>query len=212
MPSTVIERYKRILKGEQKRFSPYEFDDVQYRKKKVQMVIRYAVENVRKWTPEQARELLNVQDVKELKLHLIKEFVEQPIEAKSNDMYYLVDFAYPYLPKPSEHEKVIWVYQEVLSGKRKHFPLLYFQSLKGEERAKICFEYMCKEMLHIDNIYLLPRIFAKTEQAYRILRTYKLKILVDTLYFSPFDLITDMYPELSQPSLWEEASSTMYSY
>ncbi|MGD8192487.1 hypothetical protein ACQCN2_21160 [Brevibacillus ginsengisoli] len=207
MPSTVIERYKRILQGVQKRFSPYEFDDVQYRKKKVQMVIRYAVENVCKWTPEEAREMLDVQQVKKLKLHLVKEFVEQPIEAKSDDMYYLVDYAYPYLPKPSEYEKVIWVYQEVLSGKRKHFPLLYFQSIKGEERAKICFEYMCKELLQIKDIYLIPRIFAKTEQAYRILRTYKLKILLDSLYFSPFDLITDIYPELAQPSLWEEASA-----
>lgn len=204
MTSKVIERYKRILNGEQKRFSPYEFDDVQYRKKKVQMVIRYAVENVRCWTPEEARKLLNAQEVKDLKLHLIKEFVEQPIEAKPEDMYYLIDYAYPYLPKPNEKEKVIWVYQEVLAGKRKHFPLLYFQSLKGEERAKICFEYLCEEMLRIKDIYQLPQIFAKTEQAYKILRTYKLKILVDTLYFSPYDLITEIYPELAKPELWEE--------
>lgn len=209
MPSSVIERYKRILRGEQKRFSPYEFDDVQYRKKKVQMVIRYAIEDVKNWTPEHAREKLSSQDVRELKLHLIKEFVEQPIEAKPDDVYYLVEYAYPYLPRPSEKEKVLWVYKEVLSGRRKHFPLLYFQSVKGEERAKICFEFLRKELLQIEDICQLPKIFGKTEQAYRILRTYKLKILVDTLYFSPFDLITDIYPELAEPSLWEEPSSMM---
>lgn len=204
MPSTIIERYKRILRGEQKRFSPYEFDDIQYRKKKVQLVIRFALEHVRKWAPEQARTELSLKDVQELKLHLVREFVEQPIEAKPDDVYYLVEYAYPYLPRPDEREKVLWVYKEVLSGKRKHFPMLYFQSIKGEERARICFDYMRKELLGVHDIYDLPKIFSKTEQAHQILRTYKLKIVIDTLYFSPFDMITDIYPELAKPAYWNE--------
>ncbi|MFY0545777.1 hypothetical protein [Brevibacillus sp. H7] len=202
MPTKIIERYKRILTGEQKRFSPYEFEDVQYRKQKVQLVLRYAIEQVKMWTPEQARNELNMRDVKELKLHLIREYVEPPIEAKSEDVYYLVEYAYPYLPRSSEKDKVLWVYQEVLSGIRRHFPPLYFQSIKGEERAKICFDYMWQELLQIRDLRELPRIFTKTERAHHILRKHKLKILVDTLYFSPFDMITDMYPELAEPSLW----------
>ncbi len=205
MPSTIINKYKKILSGEQKRFSPYEFEDVQYRKKKVQMVLQYAIERVKQWTPEQARERLSMQDVKELKLHLIREYVEPPIEAKPEDVYYLVEFAYPYLPRPSERQKVLWVYREVLEGKRRHFPLHYFQSLRGEERAKICFEYLWKELLGVQDVRELPKIFAKTETAYRILRKYKLKILVDTLYISPFDMVTEMYPELADPELWREA-------
>jgi len=203
MPSKILDRYKRILSGEQKRFSPYEFEDVQYRKKKVQLILRYAIEQVKRWTPEQARREMCWRDVKELKLHLIREFVEPPLEAKPEDVYYLVDFAYPYLPKVSEKDKVLWVYQEVLDGVRRHFPPLYFQSVKGEERARICFEHMWKELMKIGDMRELPRIFTKTENAYSLLRKYKLKILVDTLYFSPFDMITDMYPELAQPSLWE---------
>ncbi|QQE74607.1 hypothetical protein KDJ56_00950 [Brevibacillus composti] len=204
MPSKIVERYKRILGGTQKRFSPYEFEDMQYRKQKVQLVIRYAIEQVKMWTPEQARELLSMQDVKELKLHLIREYVEPPIEAKPQDVYYLVDYAYPYLPKPTEEQKILWVYQEVLQGIRRHFPPLYFQSVKGEERAKVCFQYMCRELMKVDDLRDLPKIFGKTERAYALLRKYKLKILVDTLYFSPFDMITDMYPELAVPSLWED--------
>lgn len=202
MPSTIIERYKRILSGQQKRFSPYEFEDIQYRKIKIQLVLRYAIEQVRKWTPEIAREALSEKDVKELKLHLVREYVEAPIEAKPSDVYYLVDYAYPYLPKPTEEQKVLWVYQEVLDGKRRHFPLHYFQSVKGEERAKICFEHMWQNRLQIRDKKELPKLFSKTEQAYRILRQHKLKILVDTLYFSPFDMITEMYPELADPQLW----------
>ncbi len=203
MPSKIIERYKRILNGEQKRFSPYEFEDVQYRKKKVQLVLRYAIEQVKMWTPEQARNELSMRDVKELKLHLIREYIEPPIEAKPEDVYYMVEYAYPYLPRVPEKDKVLWVYQEVLSGSRRHFPPLYFQSIKGEERARICFDYMWRELLQIQDVRELPRIFAKTERAYSILRKHKLKILVDTLYFSPFDMITDMYPELAEPSLWD---------
>jgi len=204
MPSTILERYKRILDGKQKRFSPYEFEDIQYRKRKIQMVIRYAIENVKKWTPQQAREQLSLKDVKELKLHLVREFIEPPIEAKPDDVYYLVEYAYPYLPRPTEAEKVLWVYKEVLQGIRRHFPLHYFQSVKGEERAKICFDYMCQELLQIKDIREIPAMFKKTETAYTILRKYKLKILVDTLYFSPFDLVTEMYPELADPKLWAD--------
>jgi hypothetical protein len=203
MPSKIIQRYKRILSGEQKRFSPYEFEDIQYRKKKVQLVLRYAIEQVKMWTPEQARRELSMKDVKELKLHLIREYVEPPIEAKPEDVYYLVEYAYPYLSRMTEEQKVLWVYQEVLAGVRRHFPPQYFQSVKGEERAKICFDYMCRELLQIGDIRELPGIFAKTEKAYSLLRKYKLKILVDTLYFSPFDMITEMYPELAVPSLWD---------
>lgn len=204
MPSTIIERYKRILTGEQKRFSPYEFEDIQYRKQKVQMVLRYAIEKVKNWTPEQARQELSMRDVKDLKLHLVREFIEPPIEAKPEDVYYMVEYAYPYLPRPAEEEKVLWVYQEVLQGVRRHFPLHYFQSIRGEERAKICFEYLCKNMLNIHDIKELPKIFGKTEQAYALLRKYRLKILVDTLFFSPYDLVTEIYPELADPKLWSE--------
>lgn len=204
MPSKIIERYKRILTGQQKRFSPYEFEDVQYRKQKVQLVLRYAIENVKRWSPEQAREELSISDVKDLKLHLIREYIEPPIEAKNNDVYYLVEFAYPYLPRQTEQQRVIWVYREVLSGLRRHFPLHYFQSVRGEERAKICFDYLRKELLQVKNIREIPVIFTKTERAYSILRKYKLKILVDTLYFSPFDMVTQMYPELSNPLFWIE--------
>jgi len=203
MPTTILERYQRILNGQQKRFSPYEFEDVQYRKQKIQLVIRYAIEKVKHWTPEQARAELSLQDVKDLRLHLIKEFVEPPIEAKPDDVYYLVEYAYPYLPRYSEEEKVLWVYKEVLEGKRRHFPTHYFQTLKGEERAKICFDYMCKELLKVGSIHDIPAIFAKTETAYAILRKYKLKILVDTLFFSPFDLVTEIYPQLADPHYWE---------
>jgi hypothetical protein len=204
VPSRIVERYKRILNGEQKRFSPYEFEDAQYRKQKVQLVLRYAIEQVKKWTPEQARKELSIKDVKELKLHLIREFIDPPIEAKPEDVYYMVEFAYPYLPRMSEEQKVLWVYREVLAGVRRHFPPLYFQSVKGEERAKICFDFMCRELMKLQDLRQLPRIFGKTEQAYSLLRKYKLKILVDTLYFSPFDMITDMYPELADPDLWNE--------
>ncbi|USG65980.1 hypothetical protein NDK47_01070 [Brevibacillus ruminantium] len=204
MPSKIVERYKRILGGVQKRFSPYEFEDAQYRKQKVQLVIRYAIEHVKMWTPEQARNELSIQDVKDLKLHLIREYIEPPIEAKAQDVYYLVEYAYPYLPKPSEEQKILWVYQEVLDGVRRHFPPLYFQSIKGEERAKVCFQYMCRELMKVEDLRQLPKIFGKTERAYALLRKYKLKILVDTLYFSPFDMITDMFPELAKPNLWED--------
>ncbi|WP_126424721.1 hypothetical protein [Brevibacillus marinus] len=204
MPSTIIERYKRILAGKQKRFSPYEFEDIQYRKQKIQLVLRYAFEQVKQWTPEEARERLSLKDVKELKLHLVREYIEPPVEAKPTDVYYLVEYAYPFLPRPTEAQKVLWVYQEVLSGVRRHFPPHYFQSVKGEERARICFEHLWKNILQIQDVRSLPRIFAKTEHAYRILRSYKLKILVDTLYFSPYDLITELYPELADPQLWLE--------
>jgi hypothetical protein len=205
VPSRIVERYKRILNGEQKRFSPYEFEDAQYRKQKVQLVLRYAIEQVKKWTPEQARKELSIKDVKELKLHLVREYIDPPIEAKPEDVYYMVEFAYPYLPRMPEKQKVLWVYQEVLAGVRRHFPPLYFQSVKGEERAKICFDFMCRELMKLQDLRQLPRIFGKTEQAYSLLRKYKLKILVDSLYFSPFDMITDMYPELADPDLWNEA-------
>lgn len=91
MPSKIVDRYKRILSGEQKRFSPYEFEDAQYRKQKVQLIVRYAVEYVKKWTPEQARRELSIHDIKELKLHLVREYIEPPIEAKSDDVYYFVE-------------------------------------------------------------------------------------------------------------------------
>jgi hypothetical protein len=145
-----------------------------------------------------------MKDVKELKLHLIREYIEPPIEAKPDDVYYLVEFAYPYLPRYTEEQRVLWVYKEVLAGIRRHFPPLYFQSVKGEERAKICFEYMFRELMKLQDIYELPKIFGKTERAYAILKKYKLKILVDTLYFSPFDMLTDMYPELNNPELWKD--------
>lgn len=180
--------YKKILSGELKTFSPY-FFNVKYRKKRLKTLIKYLIEDILHFTPEEALKNLNIKIFKEYKLVSILKYIEKPVELEKSDLSYVVFYAYPELCKYSQKDLTVNFYKKVLSGEKRNFPKNYFlDGIKGEERAKYCIQYLCEDFLNL-RIEDIPQTLTIP-----MLRKYKLKILLTAIYFSMHDLITNVYP------------------
>lgn len=194
MKENVILTYENILQGRQKAFSPYFFQK-QHRMEKVGILIRYLVEEKLKLTPEEALEKLTLENIKNYKLKPIIKYVDKPIEYSKDEVKHLVYFAFPTLGQPTQKDLALYVYKEVLDEKRKNFPKNYFlDGGKGEERASICFRYLCEEILKLPENKIAETFL--NGKGNNILTKYKLKIIVSILFLSMVDLLETVYPNI----------------
>lgn len=186
-----IMTYENILSGGQKAFSPYFFQP-KYRMARVKALIKYLIEEKLKMSPEEALNSLTLDMVKEWKLDSIIKYIDKPVEFLNDDVRHLVYFAYPELPKPTEEELAIMTYKDVLEGRRKTFPKNYFiDGSRGERRAVTCFKYLCEEILKLDKDEI-AKTFSGTK-GLQILSKYKLKIIMNVVFFSTIDLLETAY-------------------
>jgi len=189
--SESIRTYKRLLNGEIRNFPPVFFPR-QLRKKRISQLMQYLVEHILKITPEEAYEKLDLETLRKYRLDCLLQYVDPfPEWTEQRAIRKLLRAAYPHLPEETLAELVISVYQEVLSGKRKKFPTNYFHGAIGEQRAHICVKYLCEQILGLKP-HETPRKITR-----EVLQEYKLKILLNLLYDSPFDLLTSVYPQLT---------------
>ncbi|QUH22008.1 DUF4046 domain-containing protein [Alkaliphilus sp. B6464] len=184
-----IDTYEKVLSGEIKTFSPYFFEQ-RYRKKRVVQLIKHLVEERLGLTPEDALDQLDLKLLKKYKLDCLLKYVEKPVELDKNDVSHLIYFAYKgEIPEPTPKDLTVRMYRKVLDERVKNFPKNYFiQGKKGEERVKHCVEYLCFDVLGFSKEDIPKKLTPE------ILKEYKLKIVLNVLYLSMFDLITSVFP------------------
>lgn len=195
----VCRTYDKVRSGEYKNFSPHFFSGYD-KHKKIIIIMKYYVEDILRITPEEALYDLTLSQLEEDKLKILLRHIknDKPDEYKRDPEYikHLVYLAYPELAKPTEKDLVIQCYKEVLSGRRKTFPKNYFKSVEGEQRAKICFEYLWKDVLQIKKEEIPLKFLQSNGQGLDVLQEYKLKILTQMIYYSVSDMIQNIYPDL----------------
>lgn len=190
----IISTYEKVLNGDQKAFSPY-FFQIQYRKERIETLIRYFVEEKLKITPQEALKEMTTDLLIEYKLNIILKYIDKPVEFVENDARHVVYYAYPDLEQASVSELAICVYKEILDSRRRIFPKNYFRDGDvGEERAIACFKYLCEEVLHLSDSEIKETFM--TSKGLEVLSKYKLKIIMNILFFSPIDLLQCAYPNI----------------
>ena len=191
--NSVQSSYEKVLTGEKKAFSPY-FFEIEHRNATVTILIRYLIEKKLKLTPEEALNVLTNDLLKEYKLFILLKYVKVPLEYKGDEAKYLVYYGYKntlkQLREPSQKELTESLYKKVLSGELKTFPKNYFlDGINGEEKVKICLEYLCNEILHIKKEDYLEVLTID------LLKEYKLKIVLSVIYSSILDMLASLYPD-----------------
>lgn len=198
---SVHDTYEKILIGEKRSFTPY-FFEIQNKKDTIIILIKYLVEEKLKTTPDEALKIMTNDLLAEYKLSMLLKYAEKEIlpEFKGEEAKFLIYYAYQGDPRykiylPSQEELTIDLYKKILDGKLKNFPKNYFlDGLKGEKKVKICLEYLGNEILNIKPEEYLEKI------TIGLLQEYKLKIVLSVLYFSIYDMLSSLYPDIYKPT------------
>lgn len=184
--------YDSILNGEKRNFPP-KFFNID-KTKKVKTIISYLVEDLLQITPEEALEQVTYETICEYKLKVLLKHTKdlKPEEEAGNSRYvkYLIYYTYNELPRRDIRTRIIDCYKEVLDGTRKKFPINYFSSCMGEIRAKVCFDYLITNILKKDINEAYDYFFDNKAEGFKILKKYKLSILLQILYSSVEDMVT----------------------
>ena len=190
--SETTNTYEKILKGEQKSFSPYFFQK-QYRNERVIELVKYLLEEKLKITPQEALDKLTFEVLEENQLDCLDKYVDKPVEFLKDNVTHLVYFAYPELEFPNDDELALMVYQDVLDEKRRTFPRNYFlNGAIGERRAVVCFRYLCENILELTEQEIIDTF--SISKGLKVLSEYKLKIIMNVLFYSNIDLLESCYP------------------
>lgn len=189
-----ISVYERLLNGKAKALSQFFFQP-SHVAERIQILIKYVIEEKMKITPEEAVDKLTLDVLNEYKLKSILKYIKKPDEYDEDNLAYVVYYAYPNLPQPSNEELAIRTYKEVLDGKRKNFPKNYFiDGNYGELRAICCFKYLCEDLLKFDSNEIYETF--SNSKCFELLSKYKLKIIMNVVFSSTTDLLETVYPDI----------------
>lgn len=197
-----IYTYEQLLSNNIKSFSPYFFIK-QYRKERINVLLKYLFEEKLKLTPAEALDKISYELLRENRLDIIVSYIEKPDEFAENDYRYIVFYIYPGLDIPDNKTQAIQIYKEILANKRKKFPKNYFLGgHKGEERAIECFKYLCEKILKLSKEEILD-VFSNSK-GLCVLSQYKLKIVMNVLFSSFSELLNSAYPNIFSENNKEE--------
>ena len=190
-PESVIV-YERVLSGEH---WPYKYVGTATSKERTVEILRYLFfEKLGIRDFDEAKAILDRTFIKDYKLFAVIRSIPKPPELLPNEYDHVLWLIFPERQK-GEHALVLKVYSEVLSGKRRCFPHGYFtDAVRGRYCAEVCVKHMCKRLLHYSGDRI-AREFCDSS-GIKTLAKYRLKILLNHVYFSLSDMMFEIYPQL----------------
>ena len=180
--------YKKMINGLIKDY-PSTFFNREYRRERIRHILIYLFDHILKITPQEAIDTFGANEFKKHYLYQMFYCIDSFPEQNDTRIFTkLIRIAYPSVREENFQELTLWMYQQVLDGKRKKFPTNYFEGAIGEKRAELCFRYACEVILMIPK-HDIPKLTRED------LQKMKLRILLTLIYESMFDLITSAYPD-----------------
>lgn len=144
---------------------------------------------------DEAKELFTKEFVKAYRLGLVIRPFYKPPELLPEEYDHILWLLFPERKK-GKKALIIKVYSEVLSGRRKNFPRGYFtDAVDGRFRAEVCLKHLCQRILHFSG-EKIAREFSHSN-GIKTLAKYKLKILLNHVYFSLSEMMYEVYPQLA---------------
>lgn len=150
-------------------------------------ILRYVIEVLLKWTPEEASLYLNDEIVKHYKLEPVLNNIDVPVGLGSQKYAYILSKLYPASCHFNLKKSYIEIYKNILSNAKtpKHF----FTGKDAKERACICLQYYIQHYMIITSIPDLYKTFGD-KNIYSKLKECKLHKCL-SLYNNPVEFLND---------------------
>lgn len=186
----VLDEYKQMLLGTRKRFSKEFFAKASDSAAEEHLfaIIKYLIENILIWTPEEAYQYLTVGILNKFKINniLISKAVF-PKTLHGSKTQFLIEKLYGYseLVKGKQHYKDTFL--ECLKLKR-DLPKNFFSGIDGRDRAIACLKIMINREFVVTNISELYYFFS-TKKINVLLRTYNLQKCCESHFENPLQFL-----------------------
>lgn len=190
-PESVV-IYERVLCGER---WPTHYVGTPTSKDRAVEILRYLLfEKMGVKDFDEAKALFTKEFVKAYRLGLVIRPFYKPPELLPDEYDHILWLLFPERKK-GKKALIVKVYSEVLSGRRKNFPRGYFtDAVDGRFRAEVCVKHLCQRILHLSGDKI-AREFCHSN-GIKTLAKYKLKILLNHVYFSLSEMMYEVYPQL----------------
>lgn len=194
-PSYYLKEYDDVLMGKRKTYSsalmakeqgPYMCAEL------LRDIFKYYMH----WTPVDIRDKLTPDVATKMKIWPLIKRIPCPAEVDaSREMYYVAWHLYPETRNIREPELIIKLYTDILAGRVKKFPSVYFDGNAGYLRAHILLMTMIREYLPpFANLEAVYAFFASVEGR-QCISKYKLTIPLRELYGSALAYLHDSLPD-----------------
>lgn len=188
----IILDYENSLKSPNiEKVAPYYFrGDKKTAQKRAIIVVKYAIEYILYYTPQEAVALLNNEILDKLKLSpIINKYIDFPAGLEGDrKIEYLVHLCYPRQIAFSLKDWAIEVYKNVLNStgkkgvKKMPFPKDFFNGEYGVNCACVCLQHMIMSKLNVSSVSELYDLFSDTPKINAILKENSLAAACKNLY------------------------------
>lgn len=186
-----IEIYERVLAGE--RWPEMYVGSPNLKDRGVEILKYLFFEKLKITEFEEAQRVFDVKFIRKYRLQRVIACIEKPVEFLPGEYDYILWELFPHRRK-GKRALTIKVYSEVLAKRRNNFPRGFFTDAEwGRYRAEVCVKYLCKNILHFSG-EKIAREFSHSN-GIKTLARYRLKILLNLVYTSLFDMMYQVYPQ-----------------
>lgn len=201
----ILHEYQKLLLGNSHQVSPRLFCLAPALAEKGSIeIIRYVVEKILEWTPDQMRYHFTPDIIKHFKLERFINCIQLPPETTREDTFVYAHKLYPHIVKLNRRELSILMLNRVMSGKLQKFPKGFFDDENGRERAIYCLNHVLSEYEHFKSTEELYETFTG-EKGRKIIRKYRLENALRKIFGSPLEYL---HESLSS----EDRDETLYHY
>ena len=192
---TLFMEYEYTLIGRADNIKPYNFygaASVAANQRRALSCVKYAIERVLQWTPEEAVQKFDRYMIQVMKLDKIVDHIKYPDEIEDGDPRYILSLIYPEKVKIKENDLVINTFKRVITTGCQ-FPREYFSGLEGFHRYCICLKYLLYQYHPVSST---PEIYEFLDSAAgkALLFDLRLKIPGEMMNIDLYDCVRNICP------------------
>lgn len=199
----LLYEYQLLLLGKIPSIQPDLFDGEPQQKEKAAIeIVRYAVEQLLRWTPKEMAAKFNKEVIMQLKLNKIVSYITFPPEAdKHRDYFVYAHKLYPNVIPMDLYTLTILTYNKVHQKRLVKFPKGFFDDNLGRTRALLCMNHALAKDGNFSSKKELYKAFTETAGT-QFIQKHRLDLARRLSWELPIDYVHDALSKNDRDEMW----------
>lgn len=201
--ANLLYEYQLLLLGKIPSIQPDLFDGEARQKEKAALdIVRYAVENLLRWSPKEMAAKFNAEVIARMKLNKIVSYIIFPPEAdKSRDYFVYAHKLYPTQITMDLYTLTILTYNKVHQKHLVKFPKGFFDDNLGRTRALLCMNHALSRDGNFTTKRELYKAFTETTGA-QFIQRHRLDLARRLSWEYPIDYVHEALAKNDRDETW----------